>query len=604
MTLTIGLMSSENEWDRDTRDTEKGWNARRAPPRQCSCHPFHILASVLFVVWLAIACALEVLKYCLLALWALVSWIITSIMIMGNASAAAAFWNWQKVDCSDMAFPPNFLWGVAGAAHQTEGGCTNNNWSRWEETSRPLGVAPTIKRGEKSGKACDHWNRLEEDTELIKKLGVSSYRFSLEWSKLEPVQGTYSVEAIQHYHKELDILIANGIEPMVTLLHFTHPLWFDQLGAFEHEANNEHFIRFSRAMYAQYGNKVKWWCTINEPEVCVANSYVTGLFPPGKFGAMHLAGIVLKNLLKCHVSIYRDIKAQAAAKKQEAQVGIVKDLFQFHPYKWYNLFDHYLAWQCDQLFNHQIIEFLRTGHFRYWVPFKSHVTLSDRTAPGANDFVGLNYYSHFYCNFWNIVFNPDLEAKLLAQKHEIMTDMPNCMYPEGLYSALLTMATIGHPIIVTESGIADRDDSRRALFLRRYLYALSRAIKDGVDVIGFYYWSLMDNFEWCEGYHPRFGLYEVNFETQERTLRAGAAPFVNTVALYNNGGLRIKAPESSNGEGKIRRKSSAVGEDNVIIGQRTPPRIPQRVMLHNATDIELADRSASFSICCVSPDNI
>ncbi|KAG5189489.1 glycoside hydrolase superfamily [Tribonema minus] len=163
--------------------------------------------------------------------------------------------------------------------------------------------------------------------------------------------------------------------------------------------------------------------------------------------------------------------------------------------------------------------------------FAASVSYTDSRAPAANDFIGLNYYNHYYVSLWNIMTEPVLEAKLKALPQEIMTDMPQCVYPEGLYSALKTMATLGKPIIVTENGIADKHDDRRYLYIRRYLYALSRAIQDGVDVIGYYYWSLYDSFEWCEGYHMKFGLYAVNFDTQERSLRPAAAAFTNVVLL-------------------------------------------------------------------------
>ncbi|CAN0040737.1 unnamed protein product, partial [Ectocarpus sp. 4 AP-2014] len=358
--------------------------------------------------------------------------------------------------------------------------------------------------------------------------------------------------AIDHYHEEIDLLLAGGIVPMVTLLHFTHPLWLEDRGGFEDSASPAAFVAFSRRMYREYGGKVSLWCTINEPEVCTANGYATGMFPPGKLAALQKSGIVLGNLLKAHV--YIALHEEAAAAGREVEVGIVKDLFQFHPYRWYNVLDHLLAWLCDTLFNQVIIEFLKTGRYRWWVPFCASVRFTDGRAPTANDFVGLNYYSHYYASLWNVIFEPDMEEKLRALPAETMTDMPHCMYPEGLYCALKAISAIGHPIYVTENGIADADDTRRRLYLKRYLYALSRAIKDGCDVRGYFYWSLYDNFEWCEGYGPRFGLYEVDFGTQRRTLRDSSKYYVEVVKKYSG-------KKASSG---LAPDTAIVGEGNVI----------------------------------------
>eukprot|EP00612_Vaucheria_litorea_P002182 CAMPEP_0171455450 /NCGR_PEP_ID=MMETSP0945-20130129/2341_1 /TAXON_ID=109269 /ORGANISM="Vaucheria litorea, Strain CCMP2940" /LENGTH=498 /DNA_ID=CAMNT_0011980695 /DNA_START=92 /DNA_END=1588 /DNA_ORIENTATION=- len=468
------------------------------------------------------------------------------------------FWKWSRIDCDDLKFPSNFIWGVSTSSHQVEGNCDNNNWFRWENIERPPDQDPTIKDNQKSGLACDHWNRIEEDTELIKQLGVDSYRFSLEWSKIEPEKGKYDSEAILHYHKEIDHLLANQIQPMITLFHFSYPIWFEDLGAFEKIENSEHFIRFSKNMFEEYGEKVKLWCTVNEPEVFVSNAYVTGLFPPGKLGKMHLAGTVIKNLLHCHVEIYQTFKIISEEKKLDVKVGIVKDLFQFHPYKWHNLFDYFLAWECDHLFNAQIIKFFKTGKFHFWVPFAAYVSMEDKRAKSSNDFIGLNYYSHYYVNMFNLLTNQIMEEKLLAKPREIMTDMPHPSYPEGIYYALMTLSKLKIPIIVTENGISDKYDDRRKMYIRRYIYAMSKAIKDGANVVGYYYWSLMDNFEWIEGYHQCFGLYKVDFDTQKRTLRNGSKAFISIVSKHKRG--LIVSDSSQPVESEKKSKGRAVGD--------------------------------------------
>eukprot|EP00953_Heterococcus_sp_UTEX-ZZ885_P029939 15850-Heterococcus_DN1.PRE.2 len=434
----------------------------------------HVVLSILFLVWLLLAAVFEIVKYLLLLLWAIVAWVITSTMTLHNSFTKPLYWDWHKINLDELSFPPNFMWGVATAAHQVEGGCDNNNWHKWEHTERPDHLPPTVKGNQKSGVACDHWNKLDEDTELVKRLGVGCYRFSIEWSKIEPSQGTIDAAAVAHYHQEIDILLRQGIMPMT--------------------------LTVMAMIVAAATGRIA---------VCTANSYVTGLFPPGKFAALRLAGKVLKrgSVISYSISRSSDFLEQADSHKR---------------------------------------------------------------APAANDFVGLNYYSHYYVNLWNVITNPDIEGKLLAMPHETMTDMPHCMYPEGLYTALQEMATIGHPIIVTENGCADADDTRRQLYIRRYIYAMSRAIQDGVDVIGYFYWCLYDNYEWCEAYNMRFGLYKVDFDTQERTLRAGANAYISIVSQYSNGLLKsIARPEAAakkyqNGSGmstatkELQRRGSAV----------------------------------------------
>ena len=174
-------------------------------------------------------------------------------------------WDWDGIDISEISFPKSFIWGTATASHQVEGNC-NNNWSKFEESNKGDGT-PNITNAQISGLACDHWNRYKEDIKLISDLGVKHYRFSLEWSKIEPKMGRYDDKAIQHYSDVIDELIKNNIEPVITLHHFSHPLWFDEMGAFEKESNIPYLVSFSRKVFEQYSDRVKFWCTINEPGV-------------------------------------------------------------------------------------------------------------------------------------------------------------------------------------------------------------------------------------------------------------------------------------------------------------------------------------------------
>jgi len=349
---------------------------------------------------------------------------------------------------------------------------------------------------------------------------VKAYRFSAEWSKIEPREGEFDDAALQHYREVCDALLAAGLTPMVTLHHFTHPLWFEQKGAFEKAENIALWIRFSERVFQALHEKVNLWCTINEPEVFASQGYFQGVFPPGKKDPP-LTGVVLKNLLAAHTEVYQALKKLPGGDK--AKIGLVKNIFQFDPYRRWNFFDWMLARRFNYLFTDTIIEFFKTGEFKTATPGLMNVQYANAAAPHTLDFIGLNYYSHMHLKFqWSL----KEFFKFEHRPDEIMTDMPYPIYAEGFYRALQTVAQLGKPIYITENGIADAKDDRRELFIRRYLYAMSQAIKDGCDVRGYFYWSLLDNFEWAEGYEMKFGLYEVDFKTQQRRLRDGAKAFV------------------------------------------------------------------------------
>lgn len=431
-------------------------------------------------------------------------------------------WDWDEIEVNDIKFPSNFLWGVATAAHQVEGNCDNNNWSAWENAVDAAGQ-PRIKRGQKAGLACDHWNRYREDIKLMQALSVKAYRFSVEWSKIEPNEGEVNAAAMRHYREVCEELQSAGIQPMITLHHFTQPLWFDRSGAFEQENNIPLFVRFCENVFQALHDLVPIWCTINEPEVYAAQGYFTGIFPPGKKDA-NAAGLVLKNLLEAHVQAYHALKRLPGG--AQAQIGFAKNVFQFDPYRYWHPGDWILSRRLNLLFNDSIFDFFNAGHFKFHTPGLVKVEHHNSAAVRALDFIGLNYYSHFHVK---LKWDRTTPFTFACPPNQILTDMPFAVYPEGFYRAVKEISRLNAPIYVTENGIADAKDDRRELFIRRYLYALSQALKAGEDVRGYFYWSLLDNFEWAEGYDMKFGLYEVDFATQKRKLREGARGFVEIV---------------------------------------------------------------------------
>ena len=447
-------------------------------------------------------------------------WLVITIYL--NIKFQDIEWEWEKIITTDMYFPKQFMWGSATAAHQVEGNNKNNNWYEWEN-SFDLNGDSRIHNNDKSGKAADHWNLYNKDISLMKKMGLNSYRFSVEWSKVIPEKGVVNKQALKHYKDVCIALIDSGLVPVVTLHHFTNPLWFEQLGGFEKEDNIKFFIQFSDIVFRELSDIVNHWCTINEPAVYVSQGYFNGVFPPGKKDPK-LAGVVMKNLLLSHVKVYHHLKSLKNGKT--SKIGIVKNITQFDPLRRWHLLDWYFSEILNDIFTNSTIDLFQEGKFNFYLPGMVDLNYSNEKAIKALDFIGLNYYSR-----WHVKghLNPSTPFTFKKRNQDIQTDMPYSVYPEGFYKALLTVSKLDLPVIVTENGIADDLDDRRALFINRYLYSLYKAISEGIDVRGYFYWSLMDNFEWAEGYSMKFGLYNVDFDTQERKLRKGSLALKNII---------------------------------------------------------------------------
>ena len=431
-------------------------------------------------------------------------------------------WDWNKIKTERTFFPKDFMWGTATAAHQVEGNNVNNNWYDWKHQIDADGIS-RIQNNDKSGIAADHWNLYNKDISLMNDLGVKYYRFSVEWSKIEPEKGVIDKNALNHYRNVCNALIDSGLTPVVTIHHFTHPIWFENLGAFENEENINHFLEFSEIVFNMLSDIVPIWCTINEPAVYVSQGYFNGVFPPGKKDPL-LAGYVMKNLLNAHVRTYRHLKTLPNG--LNVQIGLVKNITQFDPLRRWHLLDWYFSKKLNDVFTNNTINLLSKGEFEFYLPGMADIYFKNDDAVNALDFIGLNYYSRMHVKGH---LSPSSPFTFEPHVEDTQTDMPYAIYPEGFYRAVKTISKIGVPIIITENGIADDKDDRRKLFIERYLYALHKSIVDDYDVRGYFYWSLMDNFEWAEGYMMKFGLYEVDFKTQERKLRSGSHAFINLV---------------------------------------------------------------------------
>jgi len=423
----------------------------------------------------------------------------------------------EKLKDEPWHFPRDFLWGSATAAYQVEGHCTNNNWYRFESALDEQG-RPRILNGQRAGICCDHWNLYKEDIKLMQALSLNAYRFSVEWSKIEPEQGKYDEAALDHYEDVVDELVKSGIEPMITLHHFTDPIWFEGQGAFLQEKAPEIFAGFVAKVVRRLGSKVKLWGTINEPTVYAMQGYLKGHFPPA-LKAPDKVGIVLRNLLRAHTAAYQRIKGVAPA----AQVGLVAAIVHYEPARRWHIIDVLAARAFNRSLNEMHLEYLVDGVFKFSIPGARQVVF-DSGVREAFDFVGLNYYTRLFQGFR--LFGDERYREVVKALPERLTDMRWEIYPEGLYRALKMIARYtSKPVYVTENGLADDSDTKRAAFIEDHLRVLNRAVGEGMNVKGYFYWSLLDNFEWAFGFTKRFGLYHVDFTTRERTLRAGGRKY-------------------------------------------------------------------------------
>jgi len=457
-------------------------------------------------------------------------WIVIAVIVVLYLSILFLFSNRRvnvHLDLNRLKDTPwkigkDFLWGSATSSHQVEGYCTNNNWYKFESAVDEQGK-PRILNGQKAGIASDHWNHYEEDIRLMKALSLNAYRFSVEWSKIEPEQGKFDEKALDHYEQVVGELLANGIEPMITLHHFTDPLWFEAQGAFLQENSPEIFASFVEKVIVRLGPKVKLWCTINEPSVYSLQGYFKTHFPPAVKDPQNV-GRVFLNLLLAHTAAYQCIKKL----QPQAQVGLVAALVIYDSPNWWNLLDVMLARSFNRSMNASHLAYLVHGFFSFSLPGTARVSYTN-DIKDAFDFVGLNYYTRFFQKF--TLSGDGRSREVTKARPEKLTDMRWEIYPEGLYRCLkFITGYTAKPIYITENGIADDSDTKRAGFIEDHLNVLNKAVADGMNIRGYFYWSLLDNFEWAWGFERRFGLYHVDYATQKRTLREGSKKYPEMIS--------------------------------------------------------------------------
>jgi len=406
-------------------------------------------------------------------------------------------------------FPPGFLWGCATAAHQVEGQSVND-WSRWEQTPGH------IFQNQKAGLACDWWGgRFIEDFDRAAEMHNNAHRLSIEWSRIEPEPNQWDEYALDRYRQMLTALRERDIAPMVTLHHFSSPLWVGDHNGWAWDELPTYFERFARKVVRALGDLCTLWCTINEPAVYLLRGFSEGIWPPGLKSRKEVNRVTV-NLLRGHAAAYHAIKELQPG----AQVGFATHHIGFIPAS-PRFINRVAVRVAEQFTNCTFLQATDDGIVRL---------IGARSVPlpqvkGTLDWVGLQYYHEFA-----VGFNSLAPAKLficLRNPPQLPAGPKTWggLNPEAIFKHICWLATtFKKPIYITESGVPDPSDTIRPGYLIRTVHAIGQAININMPVRGFYFWSLLDNFEWSEGYDPlyNFGLYKTDFVTQERTARQSA----------------------------------------------------------------------------------
>jgi beta-glucosidase len=403
-------------------------------------------------------------------------------------------------------FPKNFYWGASTAGHQVEGGL-HDDWTVWElahakelaqaagdklqwlpnwSEVRPLATDPN---NYVSGEGVDHYHRYKEDFDILNKLNMNAFRFSIEWSRLEPEEGKWDEEAVDHYRQYLAELQKHDIEPFVNIWHWTVPTWFQAKGAFTKRDNNKYFLRFVQKISDEFGADLSYIITLNEPNVYSSLGYITATRPPQEKNFWK-GFIAYWNLHNAHKGAYKILKKA----HPHLQVGIAQQLGNIQAKRPHDVIDE------------SVTKIMRYA-WNWWFL---------RRIRKQQDFIGMNYY-----------FTDYYQHTKVKDPRVPLNDLGWYMEPEGIYPLLLRAWTrYKKPIYITENGVADTHDQYRRWWIEETVVAMERALSEGVDLRGYFHWSLLDNFEWESGYWPKFGLVEVDrADGMKRKIRPSAKWF-------------------------------------------------------------------------------
>ena len=382
-------------------------------------------------------------------------------------------------------FPKEFLWGAATSAYQVEGDNALSDWWEWEKR---------VNLKDASGKATRHYEFYAQDFDRAKELSHNCHRFSIEWARIEPEEGKFCEKELEHYKQVILALKERSLKPIVTLHHFTNPLWFAKLGAWRNKKAAGYFLRYVNKVVSAAASDVNFWVTINEPNVYTYFSYLLGTWPPQDKSLLR-SRQVTNTLVNAHISAYRLIRDIYKRRNLEPpKISIAQNMQAFVPCP-PTLINKFAANLKHKFYNLKFIEKIISAR--------------------AIDYIGINYYSPNWVG---------RGKRPVLRKNSMGWDI----YPQGLYDLLKGLKIYGLPVFILENGVCTDDDSLRWDYIRGHLENLNRAMREGVNALGYVYWSLLDNFEWDKGFAPRFGLIEVDYNTYQRTIRESARKFSET----------------------------------------------------------------------------
>lgn len=410
-----------------------------------------------------------------------------------------------------MGFSKDFLWGAAASSAQIEGG-----WMDGGRTPSIWDVAPSekINNGENSLSSCDHYHRMREDVALMKEIGLKSYRFSVSWSRIMPKKGEINPDGVKFYSDLIDELIANGIEPLLTVYHWDLPVWVEEEGGWLKESIVPLFAEYTKVLVDAYSDRVKWWMTINEPNLFIKCGYVLGSFAPFKCYSEQYNELT-KNCILAHYEATKTIRKYS---KQKVNVGVALSTAAYIP-----LDDK--TETIDKARQLTLNEGEGLAANRWWMdPICAGKTVACGDYQSL-DFVGLNIYQPF----GYVQNGEEADSSTVATPKNSMGWIVDerCLY----WNVKFIYEEYGVPIMITENGYAADDkvaeddkvyDVNREEFMKEFIANLKRATEEYIPILGYQHWSVMDNFEWTAGYDPRFGLIHIDYNTQKRTIKNSA----------------------------------------------------------------------------------
>ena len=419
-------------------------------------------------------------------------------------------------------FPAGFLWGAATAAHQVEGDNTNSDWWEWEH--RPNTPCP-----EPSGRACEHYTRYPDDVAILADVGLNTYRYSVEWARIEPAEGDYDESQLAHYRAMTETVRAAGLTPMVTLHHFTLPRWVDARGGWTAPDVPERFARYCARVVHALGDSVDWWCTLNEPGNVAVGGYLGAFgWPPGTRD-MASYDAAVRGLLRGHELALDVVKSR----RPDAHVGATHGMQEWTS----NAAGRAPMRRARRMFEDVFLETARNDDY-IGVQTYTRVPVELPTLLGPAAWLVANV-GPVRSRVLPSVLRQSVRGAMRAEGSDDglrRTQMGYEFRPEAIAATLRRAASLhpGKDLLVTEHGIATADDEERVEFIERGLEAVAAVIADGLPVRGYLYWSLLDNFEWAYGYGPTFGLVGVDRSTMQRTVRPSAR---RLGAIARSGGL-------------------------------------------------------------------